>query len=101
MKQSKLRKRRVWRYAVLYFLLLVVFLALVVGPIVAATNITSGTSSIFSNPKNTLYLLQPVGLNNNDTQGTNQTGTGAPGRGASQTAAASGTAGVTGKVRLF
>lgn len=100
MKQSKLRKRRVWRFAVLYFVMLVVFLALVVGPIVAATNITQGTSSIFSTPKNTLYLLQPVGLNNNDTQGTNQTGTGAPGRAAGQTSAASSSA-ASGKVRLF
>lgn len=36
-KQSKLRKKRVIRFSVLYFVMFVVFLALVVGPIVAST----------------------------------------------------------------
>jgi len=35
-KQSKLRKKRVIRFTVVYFLMLVVFLALVVGPVVAS-----------------------------------------------------------------
>jgi 1,3-beta-glucan synthase len=35
-KQTKLRRRRVIRFSVVYFLLLVVFLALVVGPTVAS-----------------------------------------------------------------
>lgn len=35
MKQSKLRRRRVIRYAILYFVLLIVFVALIAGPIVA------------------------------------------------------------------
>lgn len=94
MKQSKLRKRRVWRYAVLYFVMLVVFLALIVGPIVASPTITKSTKSL----KVPMDLLQPVGQNNNDTRGTNQTGTGAPGRAG---ATASVTSAVTAKVRLF
>jgi 1,3-beta-glucan synthase len=93
MKQSKLRKRRVWRYAVLYFVMLVVFLALVVGPIVASPQITSSTKSL----NLPMQLLQPVGLKNNDTLNDTQTGTGAPGRAASTGASTSATA----KVRLF
>jgi 1,3-beta-glucan synthase len=92
MKQSKLRKRRVWRYAVLYFVMLVVFLALIIGPIVASPIITSSTKSL-SVP---MQLLQPVGLKNNDTLNDTQTGTGAPGR-----AASTATSGATAKVRLF
>lgn len=33
-KQSKLRKKRVIRFAVVYFLMLVIFVALIVGPVV-------------------------------------------------------------------
>jgi 1,3-beta-glucan synthase len=93
MKQSKLRKRRVWRYAVLYFVLLILFLALLIGPIVAGSRLLSPSLT----DKNPLYLFQPVGLNNNDTQNYNQTGTGAPGYGASTTSVASATA----KIKLF
>ena len=35
MKQSKLRRRRVFRFAVLYFVLFIVFLGLIIGPIFA------------------------------------------------------------------
>ncbi|KAL1601758.1 1,3-beta-D-glucan synthase [Paraconiothyrium brasiliense] len=60
LKQTKLRRRRVVRYAILYFILLVVFIALLVGPVVAGKflklNITIP-----------MDLLQPTGLNNNDT----------------------------------
>jgi 1,3-beta-glucan synthase len=35
LKQSKLRRRRVWRFAVMYFLMFVLFLALIIGPIMA------------------------------------------------------------------
>jgi 1,3-beta-glucan synthase len=97
MKQSKLRKRRVWRYAVLYFVMLVIFLALIAGPIIASPEITKATKSL-SIPQ---YLLQPVGLDNNDTQGTTQTGTGAPGRAGSTAAVSSGSSAATAKVRLF
>jgi 1,3-beta-glucan synthase len=90
LKQSKLRKRRVWRYAVLYFVLLVVFIALLVGPIVAGSKILSPSLE----KKIPLSLFQPVGLNNNDTQNYTETGTGTL-SGAGSTAAA------TNKVRLF
>ena len=93
MKQSKLRKRRVWRYAVLYFVMLVVFLALIVGPIVASPQINSGTKNLGV----PMQLLQPVGLKNNDTLNDTQTGTGAPGRAAATTSSSAATA----KVRLF
>lgn len=60
LKQTKLRKRRVIRYAILYFVLLVVFLALIVGPIVAGKQIKL-------NVKLPMELLQPTGYSNNDT----------------------------------
>jgi 1,3-beta-glucan synthase len=93
MKQSKLRKRRVWRFAVLYFLLLVVTLALIVGPIVAGKNLL--TDSLTG--KIPMNLYQPNNLNNNDTRGTNKTGTGAVSGGAAATSAGSTAA----RVRLF
>ncbi|KAI9822337.1 MAG: 1,3-beta-D-glucan synthase [Pycnora praestabilis] len=60
LKQSKLRKRRVIRFAILYFVMLVIFLALIVGPIVAGKFLTTL-------PSIPLNLLQPTGQNNNDT----------------------------------
>ncbi|KAF7912369.1 uncharacterized protein EAF01_001390 [Botrytis porri] len=96
MKQSKLRKRRVWRYAVIYFVLFVVFLALLIGPLIAGKMILSDslTSKIPFN------LYQPTGQNNNDTRGYNETGTGCVTcSGASATASASSTAAA--KIRLF
>ena len=73
--------------------MLVVFLALVVGPIVAGSKILSPSLE----KDIPMKLFQPINQNNNDTRGRNETGTGAPGRGASSTAA-----GATGaKVRLF
>jgi 1,3-beta-glucan synthase len=60
LKQTKLRKRRVVRYAILYFLLLVIFIALLVGPVVAGKYLDLN----FAIP---MDLLQPTGLNNNDT----------------------------------
>jgi len=88
LKQSKLRRRRVWRYAVLYFVMFVVFLALVVGPTVAGSKI-SGIVKSSSLPFN---LMQPTGQNNNDT-GANATTT-------SASATASGTSGAK-LVKLF
>ncbi|KAL3426160.1 1,3-beta-glucan synthase component FKS1 [Phlyctema vagabunda] len=73
MKQSKLRKRRVLRYAILYFIMLIVFLALLVAPILVGKKLLSD-SLIKSIP---LDLMQPHGLNNNDTRNRNATGTGA------------------------
>lgn len=63
LKQTKLRKRRVIRYAILYFVLLVVFVALIVGPVVAGKYLNFGVSI-------PMDLLQPTGLNNNDTKAT-------------------------------
>jgi 1,3-beta-glucan synthase len=76
MKQSKLRRRRVFRYAVLYFVMLVVFVGLVVGPTVAGGKIPSG--SLDGIKKNGLIgdLFQPVGLNNDNTRDRTETGTG-------------------------
>ncbi len=59
----------------LYFMMLVVFLALIVGPIVVRRFIDI--------PKGIpLDLLQPTGQNNNDTLGRTQTGTALLGGGA-------------------
>ena len=63
LKQSRLRKRRVIRFAIMYFFMLVIFLALLIGPIVAGKFIN--TKSI----KLPMQLLQPTGQNNNDTNG--------------------------------
>ncbi|KAI9889020.1 MAG: 1,3-beta-D-glucan synthase [Vezdaea aestivalis] len=60
LKQSKLRKRRVIRFAILYFFMLVVFVLLIAGPLIASRFLTNL-------PKIPLELAQPTGLNNNDT----------------------------------
>ena len=49
------------RYAILYFVILIVFAALIAGPVVAGRFLDTTT---FKLP---MELLQPVGLNNNDT----------------------------------
>lgn len=49
------------RYAILYFVLLVVFIALIVGPVVA------GKFMKVPNLKLPIDLIQPTGLNNNNT----------------------------------
>merc|ERR1712032_1099682 len=67
LKQTKLRKRRVIRYAILYFIIFVVFVALIAGPVVAGKFMKIN----FTIP---MDLLQPTGLNNNDTT-TEVTGT--------------------------
>lgn len=101
MKQSKLRKRRVWRYAVLYFVMLSVFLAMLVGPIVAGSMILDGTSSMTSDPSKFMYLFQPVGLNNNDTNGTTETGTAISGGSPAETGAAAETSSGIDNFRLL
>jgi len=60
LKQSKLRRRRVIRFAILYFFMLVVFLILIVGPVIVR-------NYIHSLPSIPLNLMQPTGQNNNDT----------------------------------
>lgn len=76
LKQSKLRRRRVIRFAILYFLMLVIFVALIVGPIVAS----GFMGNLSFNPMN---LMQPTGQDNNDTT-EEETGTGVAG-GAAET----------------
>lgn len=62
LKQTKLRKRRVVRYAILYFFLLFVFLILIVGPVIV------GQKFKFDFPMTLpMEILQPTGYNNNDT----------------------------------
>ncbi|KAF2001016.1 glycosyltransferase family 48 protein [Amniculicola lignicola CBS 123094] len=66
LKQTKLRRRRVIRYAILYFVLLVVFVALIAGPIIAGKYLKLSLTL-------PLQLIQPTGFSNNDT-GTTITG---------------------------
>jgi len=61
LKQTKLRKRRVVRYAILYFSLFLLFIILIVGPIIASKFIDTGSIKL---PMN---LVQPNNWNNNDT----------------------------------
>ncbi|KAF3059766.1 1,3-beta-glucan synthase component FKS1 [Daldinia childiae] len=77
MKQSKLRRRRVIRYAILYFTLLVVFVGLIVGPAVAGKQIGSTLNSALSGLP--IPIAQPAGQDHNDTRNHTQTGTGMPG----------------------
>ena len=70
LKQSKLRRRRVWRYAILYFIMFFIFLALAIGPVVTSSKINGFLATIHS-PILT-DLLQPTGQNNNDTRNRTQ-----------------------------
>ncbi|EAA28744.1 glycosyltransferase family 48 protein [Neurospora crassa] len=81
LKQTKLRRRRVIRYAMLYFVLLVIFVALIVGPIVAGKQIPPGTLDMVNNfgggsmiLKQYPWKLGPSG-DNDDTRGRLETGT--------------------------
>jgi 1,3-beta-glucan synthase len=69
LKQSKLRKRRVIRFAVLYFVMLVIFILLLAGPLVARKFMELPMADSIP-----AYLLQPTGQDNNDTLKT-ETGT--------------------------
>ncbi|CAL3971701.1 unnamed protein product [Diplocarpon coronariae] len=98
MKQSKLRKKRVFRYAILYFTMLTVAVALVVGPIVARKVILDGTKGLTKDPSSLFYLVQPTGLKNNDTNGTTETGTKLAAATASATASGTGS---SNRIKLF
>lgn len=77
MKQSKLRRRRVIRFAILYYVLLVLFVALVVGPAVGGDKID--VSSIADSINGLGFkLMQPNNQNHDDTRGKTETGTGDP-----------------------
>lgn len=73
MKQSKLRKKRVFRYSVLYFVMLVIFVALIAAPLIAGKMVPKSLLKSI----NISSILQPTGLDNNNTEGTKATGTGA------------------------
>lgn len=60
LKQSRLRKRRVIRFAILYFVMFIFFIVLMIGPVIVRNFITLNLSI-------PLELLQPTGQNNNDT----------------------------------
>ncbi|ROV90753.1 hypothetical protein VMCG_09418 [Cytospora schulzeri] len=104
LKQSKLRRKRVFRYALLYFTLLIIFLVLFIAPSFAGKYV----GNILSDPLNSAYsgLSQPTGQNNNDTIGHTDTGTAAasysgayvPQTGASASASSTGD---SAKIRLF
>lgn len=65
------------RFAVLYFIMLIIFVVLIVGPVVAGRFLKSL-------PTIPLDLLQPTGLNNNDTS-SSRTGSALNGLGAEET----------------
>lgn len=74
------------RFAILYFMMLIVFVALLIGPVVARrfVAIPDGIP---------MDLLQPTGQNNNDTLGRTQTGTAVLGGAATATDDSSGNGG--------
>jgi 1,3-beta-glucan synthase len=76
MKQSKLRRRRVFRFAVLYFVMLIVFVGLIVGPVVGGKSVGKSLTDMVPS---SLNLLQPTDLDNDDTRGDTPTGTGRDG----------------------
>ncbi|QPG93883.1 hypothetical protein C2857_003311 [Epichloe festucae Fl1] len=80
-KQSKLRRRRVVRYAVLYFVLFVIFVALIAGPVALKKVLKEGDLKKFYDTVNLKGsigpLMQPNFLKNDDTQASSDTGTGA------------------------
>ncbi|KAH9904559.1 glycosyltransferase family 48 protein [Xylariomycetidae sp. FL2044] len=78
MKQSKLRRRRVIRYAILYFTMFVVFLALIIGPIFAGKVVPKDFATDLSKSL-PFPLAQPAGQDNDNTQNRTETGTGMAG----------------------
>ena len=69
LKQSKLRKRRVVRYAILYFVMFFLFTILIIGPAIVRKFMDPPALDIMA-------LQQPMGLDNNDTLGRTPTGAG-------------------------
>lgn len=100
LKQSKLRKRRVVRYAILYFSMFVLFFILIIGPVIAnkfGVFKDFGTSTFKGLEGGSFALLQPTNWYNNDTRNHTVTGyaltgkgSGAPGAGSTQTTTAGG-----------
>ena len=77
MKQSKLRRRRVFRFAVLYFVLFIVFMGLIIAPVFVGTLIPPEVSDKANFQGIRLY--QPNAQDNDDTNGEEPTGIDAPG----------------------
>lgn len=104
MKQSKLRRRRVIRYAILYFTLLVVFIALVAGPAVVGKLMGESLSKTIEKMVPMQGLVQPNYLHNNNTNSTLATGIKNPsytGAGLTMTGSKRVQASATGKIKLF
>ncbi|KZZ93396.1 beta-1,3-glucan synthase catalytic subunit [Moelleriella libera RCEF 2490] len=80
MKQSKLRRRRVIRYAILYFVLLVVFIALIAGPVALRKVLKDDDLKKFYGSAEIMgfVLMQPNFLSHDDTQASSVTGTANP-----------------------
>jgi len=76
MKQSKLRRKRVFRYAILYFLMFILFMALMIGPAVVGDKIPMDTFKFLDTTQ--LALIQPTSYNNDNTHESSATGTGRP-----------------------
>ncbi|KAM0715843.1 hypothetical protein Q7P37_008357 [Cladosporium fusiforme] len=86
LKQTKLRKRRVVRYSILYFTLFVLFMVLLIAPaVIGNLGLLQDTFEGFYGDT-FMYLMQPNNWNNNDTT-SSKTGSGLPNQ-AAQTAAA-------------
>lgn len=87
LKQTKLRKRRVVRYSILYFSLFVLFMVLLIAPaVIGNLGLLQDTfESMYG--ESFMYLMQPNNWNNNDTT-SSKTGSGLPNQ-AAQTAAGS------------
>lgn len=84
LKQTKLRKRRVVRYALLYFTLFVLFMVFLIAPaVIGNLGLLDDTFKSLQG-KDFMYLMQPNDWNNNDTT-SSKTGSGLPNQ-AAQTA---------------
>lgn len=102
MKQSKLRRRRVIRFAILYFVLLVVFVGLIVGPSVAGDLVPKDLYTSINDILPDFYLVQPNGQDRDNTNSTSATGTGMDGySGAGIKSTNSGGSKATDKIKLF
>jgi 1,3-beta-glucan synthase len=85
LKQTKLRKRRIVRYAILYFTLFFLFMILLIAPAVIGNLGLLDTTFENLYGSSFMYLMQPTNWNNNDTT-SSKTGSGLPNQ-AAQTAA--------------
>lgn len=90
-----------FRYAVLYFTLLILFLVLFVGPSIAGKYVPDSVFDMLSSTN----LVQPTGQDNNNTIGETETGTGAASYSGALLTMTSASSSATGtanaKIRLF